>query len=238
MLNKQIEEGKIDPKEEFMDKNNRYYRNKDFSGPRDQGGRGGGGYRPNRERIQNQNDPWEGGPSENDKANGSSSLNWQQQELLNDNRNGPGYNSSRNAQQPFNKYNNSRGRGGGRGLNNPSYGRQSDGGYRGGYNGRDNGYQQRNGYYNNSNNRQYNQRGGQNNQGWRGNNNNNFFGRQNNQTREKDYDNNPEWADDIGTGSNDVTDSSLNWQQQSLVNRDESDPFHYLVRGENDLSRE
>lgn len=52
----------------------------------------------------------------------------------------------------------------------------------------------------------------------------------------------PEWADDLahdhGAGVQGAAASSLNWQQQALVNRDETDPFLSLVRGEHDLSRE
>lgn len=48
----------------------------------------------------------------------------------------------------------------------------------------------------------------------------------------------PEWADDIDESYSVPEGSTLNWQQQALVNRDESDPFLSLIRGENDYSRE
>jgi hypothetical protein len=56
----------------------------------------------------------------------------------------------------------------------------------------------------------------------------------------------PEWADEslfednsnMGFGGQQDDKGGLNWQQQTLLKRDENDPFLHLVRGENDLSRE
>jgi hypothetical protein len=54
----------------------------------------------------------------------------------------------------------------------------------------------------------------------------------------------PEWASAdaappaLATGGGKTSNESLNWQQQSLLNRDDSDPFNRLVRGENEYARE
>ena len=46
----------------------------------------------------------------------------------------------------------------------------------------------------------------------------------------------PSWAaTDVAAGA---SISTLNWQQQSLLNRDDSDPFNRFVRGENEYARE
>ena len=52
----------------------------------------------------------------------------------------------------------------------------------------------------------------------------------------------PEWATDttVNTTSfqDEAGDSSLNWQQQVILQRDDNDPFLSLVRGENEYVRE
>ena len=46
----------------------------------------------------------------------------------------------------------------------------------------------------------------------------------------------PEWATDLDTSVQD--NSGLNWQQKSLLSRDESNPFNRLVRGEDEYNHE
>lgn len=223
-----------------------------------------GGYRNNRGQWQHSNPPG----YYQDGYDNESSLNWQQQSLMANNHqptpwedggaggrrhhtnyqnsdaryndNGPSnyqqqYNPNRQShgghQQPYHdnrdnrqapyqsQYNNG---GGGR----PQYQQQQvfgRGGRRGNQNYRNNSYGgnfQRGGGFNYQNQQQQQQVG-----------------------RKSDYDNFPEWADDLtsagGGGSVENPDeSSLNWQQQSLMNRDDNDPFLTLVRGENELARE
>lgn len=75
-------------------------------------------------------------------------------------------------------------------------------------------------YYNNNN----EQRGGG---GWR-----------DNRGEARNNDSNlPAWADGI-TNEPTAGTSGLNWQQQSLMQRDETDKFNHFVRGEDEFQRE
>ena len=48
----------------------------------------------------------------------------------------------------------------------------------------------------------------------------------------------PEWATGLESSTADDAAAGLNWQQKSLMNRDESNPFNRLVRGEDEYLRE
>lgn len=48
----------------------------------------------------------------------------------------------------------------------------------------------------------------------------------------------PAWAMGDMSSGNTSASSGLNWQQQSLLKRDDSDPFNRFVRGENEFVRE
>eukprot|EP00511_Aplanochytrium_stocchinoi_P010840 CAMPEP_0204862060 /NCGR_PEP_ID=MMETSP1348-20121228/2171_1 /ASSEMBLY_ACC=CAM_ASM_000700 /TAXON_ID=215587 /ORGANISM="Aplanochytrium stocchinoi, Strain GSBS06" /LENGTH=399 /DNA_ID=CAMNT_0052011803 /DNA_START=339 /DNA_END=1538 /DNA_ORIENTATION=+ len=242
LMDKQIAEGKIDPNEEIVDRNNRYVNRPDKTGPWDQEGCVNSNSNRGGRRQGNSNHMSNSSSLEYD--GDASSLNWQQQQLLSSGgghggSGGGGKRNSRNRDYGDNNDRNS--------IAPPAFNsarRRGDGGESRSYNNGD--YQQRRAGYNNNNNRNnrqpntYQQRNNtySNNYQNRGrsNYNRNGFGAP---ATSKHYDSNPEWADDVGTSqSKQVNDTSLNWQQQSLVNRDESDPFNRFVRGENELIRE